>query len=134
VPRLVIGYFILTNRKRTVVALVHTVAFLLLAVRGAFTVIVPLDRASTFAAWLMPAVYLVVSLILLVLAVMSRTGRERLYFACCATSAAFGLLRQVMGDPRMHSAAYIRVVMLITALLVGWSILRQHGRVAVAAS
>jgi hypothetical protein len=129
----VIGYFILTNRKRTLVALAHTVAFLLLAVRGAFTVVVPLDRTSPFAAWLMPAIYAVVSLILLVLAVMSRTSRERLYFACCAASAAFGLLRQVMGDRRMHSAAYIRVLMLITALAVGVSILRRHGRNPLAA-
>jgi lysylphosphatidylglycerol synthetase-like protein (DUF2156 family) len=121
-------YFVLTNRKRTVVALAHTVVFLMLAVRGAFTVVKPLHRSSPVTAWVMPAVYLVVSAVLLVLAAMAKSSRERLYFACCTVSAGFGFFRQCLGDPRMHPAGYVRVVMLLSALLVGLTILRQHSR------
>ncbi len=133
VQGLVSRNFILTNRKRTVVALAHTVVFLMLAVRGAFTVVAPLHRNSPVSAWVMPAVYFAVAAVLFVLAAMSRGQRERLYFACCTTSAAFGFLRQCLGDSRMHPAGYIRVAMLVSALFVGLSILRQHPRDAVPA-
>ncbi len=119
-------YFILTTRKRTIVALVHTVAFLTLALRGVVTVVPPLHRTSPASGWIMPSVYLAVSSVLLLLTARSRNARERLYFACCATSAGFGLARQVAGDPRMHAAAYIRVAMLLCAVIVGSSILRGY--------
>ena len=98
-------YFILTNRKRTIVALMHTVAFLLLAMRGVVSAIPPLHLSSPVSGWIMPAVYLLVAAVLLVLAARACNIRERLYFGCCTTSAAFGFLRQLGGDPRMHAAA-----------------------------
>jgi hypothetical protein len=71
-------------------------------------------------------VYLVVSAVLLSLTLASRRASERLYFALCTTSATFGLLRQIMGDPRMHAAVFVRVAMLGCAVLVGIRILRRH--------
>ncbi len=119
-------YVILTNRKRVIVALVHTVAFLIVAMYGFLTVVRPLAIASPASAWVLAAVYLVVSSILLVLAAVSGPLRERLYFAFCAASAAFGLARQLLGDPRMHVAVYIRVAMLACAVATGMLILRGY--------
>ena len=119
-------YFILTNRKRTVVALVHTVVFLLVAMRGLVTVVDPLRAGSPVSAWVLAAVYVVVSSILLLFAVKSRNLRERLYFACCTTSAAFGLARQLLGDGQLHAAVYVRVLMLGLALATGTLILRGY--------
>jgi hypothetical protein len=112
-------YVILTNRKRTIVALVHSVAFLMLALYGVLTVVRPLHWGSPPSAWIMPAVYMLVTLILLVLTAVAGNLAERLYFGFCSTSAGFGLLRQILGDPRMHAAVYIRVSMLACAVLTG---------------
>jgi len=123
-------YAILTNRKRTIIALVHTVVFLAVAAFGVLTVVRPLHAASPVSAWTLVAVYTIVSTVLLVLAGVSGNGVERLYFACCATSAVFGLLRQVFGDQQMFVAVYIRVVMLACAVVTGLSILKEHWPVA----
>ncbi|HYW48714.1 MAG TPA: hypothetical protein VE959_37970 [Bryobacteraceae bacterium] len=119
-------YVILTNHKRAVIALVHTVAFLLIAVLLTRTAVRPLRMTSPFPAWLLAAVYLVVSGILTALAAMAGCLRERLYFGLCTASAAFGLMRQVAGDPRMHAAVYIRVGLLASAVVTGAMILRAH--------
>jgi hypothetical protein len=119
-------YVILTNRKRAIVALVHTVVFLVVALFGFVTVVRPLEAASPAGSWILAAVYLVVSGVLLALTMASRTAAERLYFGLCTTSAGFGLLRQVVGDPRMHAAVFVRVAMLGCAVLVGNWILRSH--------
>jgi hypothetical protein len=119
-------YVILTNRKRAIVALVHTVVFLGLAFFGFVTVVRPLQVSSARSSWVLAAVYLVVSAALLALTVVSRKAVERLYFALCATSAGFGLLRQIAGDPRMHLAVYVRVAMLACAVVVGTWIVRGH--------
>jgi len=116
--------YILTNRKRVVVALVHTVVFLGVAARGAFTTVAALQPHSPASSWILAAVYLVVSSILLFLTARSLNPRERLYFACCSTSAVFGLARQLLGDPRLYAAAYVRVLMLALALWVGLAMLR----------
>lgn len=122
------SFVILTNRKRAIVALVHTVVFLVVALCGFLTVVRPLHGASPAGAWILAAVYLVVSGVLLALAAISRVATERLYFSLCTTSAAFGLLRQIMGDPRMHAAVFVRVAMLACAVVVGFRILRRHER------
>jgi hypothetical protein len=119
-------YVILTNRKRAIVALVHTVVFLAVAMYGVLLVVRPLRVNSPAAAWVMTAVYAVVTSILLVLAAYARNGIERIYFAFCTTSAAFGLARQILGDPRMFVAVYIRVAMLACAVATGIAILRRH--------
>jgi hypothetical protein len=120
-------YVILTNRKRAIIALVHTVVFWLVALAGFATVVRPLEAASPASSWVLAAVYLLVTAALLALAVVSRNAAERLYFGLCATSAGFGLLRQIAGDPPMHPAVYVRVAMLGCAVAVGTWILRDHG-------
>ena len=114
------GYKILNTRKRVVVALVHTVVFLGVAVLGFFFAVAPLRQSSPPSAWILAAVYTTVSSVLLWLTSISRGPVERLYFACCATSASFGLLRQLLGDPAMHSAVYVRVAMLACAVATGF--------------
>jgi len=126
-------YVILTNRKRAIVALAHSVAFLMLAVYGVTTVVRPLHMSSPGSLWLMPSIYLVVSSVLAVLTVVSGYAGERLYFGFCATSAGFGLARQILGDPGLHVAVYIRVAMLACAVVTGMLILRGY-RLAPSAS
>jgi hypothetical protein len=120
------GYTILTTRKRVIVALVHSVAFLVVAAFGLVTTVRPLHMTSPPSAWVMAAVYLIVSSILLLLTVISANGGERYYFGFCTTSATFGLLRQLFGDPRMHAAVHVRVAMLACAVLTGTWLLRQY--------
>ena len=74
----------------------------------------------------MLGIYLVVSTILLILVRVSTCARERLYFAFCATSASFGLLRILLGDSHLFIAQYVRVGMLACAVLTGYIILRRH--------
>ena len=124
-------YVILTNRKRAIVALVHSVAFLGIALYGAITVVRPVGRASPTSAWILAGVYVAVSLALAALTAMAGNWRERLYFGFCTTSAGFGLLRQILGDPPLHYAVYVRVAMLSCAVATGVAIVRAHrGRAA----
>ncbi len=128
-------YVILTNRKRAIVALVHSMVFLLIAFHGTISGVRPLGAASPASARTMVGVYVAVSFALAVLAAISGNWRERLYFAFCATSAAFGLLRQVLGDPPMHFAVYVRIGLLSCAVVTGLSIVRVHrGRADTAAA
>lgn len=120
------GYTVLTNRKRAIIALVHSIAFMLIAVRGLSVSVLPLQWSSPVSAKVMAAIYLIVTSILVWLAAISGTSRERLYFCLCSTSAGFGLLRQLLGDPTMHSAVYVRLAALLTAVVVGILILREY--------
>jgi hypothetical protein len=70
----------------------------------------------------------VVASILAWLVTLSRCIRERVYFALCATSATFGLLRTVFGDPSLPIAQYMRVIMLSSAVAVGILIVRTFSR------
>jgi hypothetical protein len=126
-------YVILTNRKRAIVALVHSVAFLGIALFGMVSVVRPLAASSPASAWTMVGIYAAVTSALAALTAVTGHWRERLYFACCATSATFGLLRQILGDPPMHFAVYLRVAMLSCAVAVGLGIVRAHRRQAAAA-
>ena len=62
----------------------------------------------------------------------SACAREKLYFALCAASAGFGLLRIVLGDPALH-ANVLRVLLLFCAVMVGTGILRRHSKMAATA-
>lgn len=125
-------YAVLNNRKRAVIALVHSVFFLLIAVRGAAT------ASTTRPIWLagdalpssvaMMLIYLIVSSILLILVGMSGCARERLYFGFCACSASVGFLRAVFGDPNVPAGQYVRVAMLLCAVVTGTVIMREHAR------
>jgi len=119
-------YVILSNRKRAIVALVHTVAFLLLAVFTGLLLVRPLHAGSPRSGWIVAGVYVAVTGALLVLAAAGGNVIERVYFGLCATSAAFGLARQILGDAGIPSAVRVRVAMLACAVAVGVMILREH--------
>jgi hypothetical protein len=127
------SYAILTNRKRAVIALIHSVVFLLIALRS---LAVPSATRGIFSSIqfhtrvggsvVLTAIFLLVTAILATLFCISRNFRERLYFGFCTVSAATGLLRCLVGDPPFHSANYIRATMLICAVVVGTLIWRGY--------
>jgi uncharacterized ion transporter superfamily protein YfcC len=51
---------------------------------------------------------------------------EKFYFAFCTISAGSGLLRTAAGDQTFHAGLYIRVIMLVSAVLVGLLIVRRY--------
>ncbi len=126
------GFSILTNRKRAVVALVHSVVFLLIAVRQmvAANPAAGIWVASTVSrgTWILCGIFTVVSSILLWLLIISRGWMEKFYFAFCTISATSGLLRTAAGDQTFHAGLYIRVIMLVSAVVVGLLIVRVHSR------
>lgn len=123
-------YAILTNRKRAIIALIHSIAFLLIAARGAGSPPLPpiwlhLHDGVT-SGLVMLIIYLIVSSILWTLTWFSRCFVERLYFGFCSLSATVGLLRSIFGDPPMHLAIFLRVLLLSCAVVTGFVILREH--------
>ncbi|MGA7079539.1 MAG: hypothetical protein WBQ43_01605 [Terriglobales bacterium] len=126
------GFSILTNRKRAVVALAHSIVFLLIAVRQmvAANPVAGIWVASTVSrgTWILCGILAIVSSILFWLLVISRGWMEKIYFAFCTVSATSGLLRTAAGDQTFHAGLYIRVVMLVSAVLVGLLIVRMHSR------
>ncbi len=126
------GFSILTNRKRAIVALVHSVVFLLIAVRQvvAATPAAGVWSPSTVrpGTWILCGIFVIVSSILLWLLIISTGWMEKFYFGLCTVSATSGLLRTAAGDQAFHAGLYIRVVMLISAVMVGLMIVRRHSR------
>ncbi len=126
------AFSILTNRKRALVALVHSIVFLLIAVRQmlAATPVTGVWTKSSVSTttWILCAIFIIVSVILLWLLAISRGWMEKFYFAFCTASALSGLLRTAAGDQAFHAGIYIRVVMLVSAVLVGSLIVRLHSR------
>ncbi len=123
-------FTILTNRRRAIIALVHSVAFLLLAVHTLMTAKVTagltLHEPGMAASVAMTAVFFVVTSVLLVLVRYSGCAKERFYFGFCASSAGLGLLRSLFGDSPAHVGLYLRVLMLLCAVFVGTVIVRMH--------
>ena len=121
-------FAIINNRKRAVIALVHSVFFM-----GVAGVQLAISRAEPFsirrekvvAPIILLTIYVIVTTVLLILLRFSRCTRERLYFAFCAASAAFGLVRILLGDPVLH-ANVLRVLLLFCAVVIGTGILRSH--------
>jgi hypothetical protein len=129
-------YGILNNRKRAIIALVHSVVFLGIAMMGLSSapksgLLYP-ARAFTAGNVAMFCVYLIVSGVLWILTGYSRCTRERMYFALCSCSASVGLLRAVVGDPVWHVGPVARVLLLGMAVVIGISIMSYHGEAAVA--
>ena len=58
----------------------------------------------------------------------ARCAKERVYFALCASSATFGLLRTIFGDSTLPVAQYLRVIVLTSAVVVGTWIFRAFSR------
>jgi apolipoprotein N-acyltransferase len=121
-------FAIINNRKRAIIALVHSVFFL-----GVAGLQLAISHAPPFsirgekalAGSVLLVIYVIVTVVLLVLLRYSHCTRERLYFAFCAASASFGLLRILLGDPILH-ANVLRVLLLSCAVFVGTGILRTH--------
>jgi hypothetical protein len=128
------SFSILTNRRRAIIALVHSVVFLLIAIRQmiaaspAAGLWVP--AAVSRGTWILCGIFIVVSAILLWLFVISCGWMERMYFGLCTVSATSGLLRTAAGDHAFHTGLYIRVLMLGSAVLVGLIIVRLHSEYA----
>jgi hypothetical protein len=123
-------FTILTNRKRALVALIHSLVFLLIAFRQMVAAkpaagIWPPATVSS-GTWILCAIFTIVASILLWLFVISRGRIEKIYFGMCTISATSGLLRTVFGDQVFHAGLYIRVLMLTSAVLVGILIVRLH--------
>jgi hypothetical protein len=125
-------FAIITNRKRAIIALVHSVFFLIVAGlqlaishAEAFSV----RREKVAGSMMLLAIYVIVTTVLLVLLHFSHCAKEKFYFAFCAASAAFGLVRIVLGDPVLH-ANVARVLLLVCAVLTCTVILRNHSAAA----
>jgi len=123
-------FAVLTNRKRILIALVHSVVFLGIALHGfaAPKAAVALRGSGAATGVTLIAIYLTVASILSWLVSISRCARERLYFALCASGATFGLLRTIFGDTGLPAAQYLRVLMLTSAAAVSAWILRSYSR------
>src|SRR5512133_3676116 len=129
------NFAILTNRRRAIIALVHSVAFLMLACVTSLRTMAPLCLHVSLARGLaLLGMYTAVTTVLCCLFVLSRCARERLYFALCTTGAGTALVRTIVGDRAMHGAQYVRVVALMCAVLVGTAILRSYSPEPVLAS
>jgi hypothetical protein len=121
-------FAIINNRKRAIIALVHSVFFL-----GVAAVQLTVSHAAPFstrgekavAGLILLTIYMIVTAALLILLRLSGCVKERLYFAFCAASAAFGLVRILLGDPVLH-ANILRVLLLLCAVIIGTGILRTH--------
>ncbi len=124
------NFAILTNRKRALIALSHSVVFLGIASHG----FVSPKPAAVFqgpgaaAIVVSIAIYFTVASILAWLVGISRCALERLYFGLCGCSATFGLLRIIFGDAALPAAQYVRVAMLTSAIVVGGLILQYFSR------
>lgn len=130
-------YAILNSRKRAIIALVHSVFFLIVALMSflghakAGVLFIGVKAPSDLA---LLGIYGVVSGVLITLVTFSICARERLYFLFCATSASFGFLRMLLGDTHLFIAQYVRVLMLISACAMCYWILRQHSNEELAES
>jgi hypothetical protein len=120
---------VLTNRKRALIALLHSLVFWGVAMHGFVAPKAGILRGpGAVGDFILIVIYLVVASILAWLVSLSRCLRERVYFAFCASSASFGLLRAVFGDSSLPAAQYLRVLMLTSAVAVGVWIVRGFSR------
>ncbi len=121
------AFGILTNRKRALIALIHSLVFLGIALHGFASpkAGVLLHGSAATADFILIGIYLVVASILAWLVNVAHCTKERFYFALCASSATFGLLRTVFGDAALPVAQYLRVIMLTSAVMVGTWIFRS---------
>jgi len=120
---------VLTNRKRALIALLHSFVFLGIAIHG---FVAPkcgvLQGSGRIGDFILMGIYLIVASILFWLVTLSRGVRERAYFLLCAGSATSGLLRTILGDPTIPAAQYLRVIFLSSAVGVGFLLIRSFSR------
>lgn len=120
-------YGILNNRKRVLIALIHSVIFLGVATHGFVSPKAGVlgGRVST-ADFALLAVYLVIAAILSWLVSVSRCLIERAYFALCASSVTFAAIRTIFGDSVVPFAQYLRFLSLCSAVAIGVTLLRSY--------
>ena len=117
---------VLTNRKRTLIALIHSVIFLGIAIHGFLAPKYGILRGSgAVGDFILIGIYLIVACILLWLVRLSRGVLERAYFLLCAGSATSGLARTILGDPTIPPAQYFRVIFLSSAVILGALMVRS---------
>lgn len=121
-------FAILTNRKRALIALIHSVVFLGVALQGFASPKAGMVHVARTPDMVLAGIYVIVSCVLAWLVGISRGLRERLYFALCVCSATSGLLRTILGDGSLPAAQYLRVGMLLGAVVVGTWIWRSFAR------
>jgi hypothetical protein len=121
---------VLTNRKRALVALIHSLVFLGIAMHGfaSHKAGVLLPGSGATGDFVLIGIYLIVASILAWLVSIARCAKERVYFTLCACSATSGLLRTIFGDAAVPPAQYLRVLMLTSAVVVGTWIFRSFSR------
>lgn len=119
---------VLTNRKRALIALIHSVVFLGVAIHGFSSPKGGILHGGPGGDFALVIIYLVVASILAWLVGISRCLLERVYFTLCMCGASFGLLRTVFGDPSLPAAQYLRVILLTCAVAAGGFILRSFSR------
>jgi hypothetical protein len=124
---------ILNSRKRALIALIHSIVFLGIAMHGFASpkpgvLVRPLGATPDM---LLIAIYVTVACILAWLVRVSRCAQERVYFALCAGSASFALLRTLFGDTALPAAQYLRVIMLTSAVGFGVWIFCSFSRPAI---
>ncbi len=120
------GLGVLTNRKRALIALIHSIVFLGIAFHGFAAPKNGVLRASAAVGdSVLIGIYLVVACILTWLASLSRGIRERTYFLLCAGSATSGLLRTIFGDLVLPPAQFLRVICLSSAVVIGILMVRS---------
>jgi len=119
---------VLNNRKRALIALIHSFVFLGIALHGFISPKTGILLRGSTGDFILIGIYLIVASILAWLVSIARCARERVYFALCASSATFGLLRTIFGDVSLPAAQYLRVIMLSSAVVVGTWILRSFSR------
>jgi hypothetical protein len=118
---------VLNTRKRALIALVHSLVFLGIAIHGFASpkAGVLLRGSGGTGDFILIGIYLTVASILAWLVTLARCTRERMYFVLCTGSATFGLLRTIFGDASLPAAQYMRVILLSSAVVVGSVILRS---------
>lgn len=122
---------VLNTRKRVLIALIHSVIFLGVAIHGFVSPKAGvLVQEAAIADLVLMTIYMIVAAILGWLVYLSRCARERVYFALCACSATFGLLRTIFGDVTIPVAQYMRVILLSSAIAVCGMILRSYSQTA----
>ncbi|MFZ0730843.1 MAG: hypothetical protein WAM79_00835 [Candidatus Sulfotelmatobacter sp.] len=120
---------VLNNRKRALIALIHSVVFLGVATHGFLSPKAGITHGSGATGdFVLIGIYVIVAVILGWLVSISRCAGERIYFALCTSSAIFGLVRAIFGDAAVPPAQYLRVIMLSSAVGVGFLILRSFSR------
>jgi hypothetical protein len=118
---------VLNTRKRALIALIHSLVFLGIAIHGFASpkAGVLLRGSGGTGDFILIGIYLTVAAILAWLVTLARCARERMYFVLCTGSATFGLLRTIFGDASLPAAQYMRVILLSSAVVVGSVILRS---------